>query len=224
MLGLSISIHLSSQTVRDQYEKFDDIYGYDSKIYKGAKYIAEHRPQFGHPFLVKSQAFSGSVMAKTYKLDSVELWYDVYKQYLVLGYLNNIGSKQQIVLNSDEVEKFNLGALVFVKNTYEGIGVPYLQQIAADSISCFITYQKEYKYMSNNSKKGFGYSNETRKLYMVIGPKVVNFGNKRTLLNNLPVEVRSKVKSLIKENAIKINKSSDIQLALLFAFINSQFN
>lgn len=213
--------NLKSQNIQDLYNQYDVKYGMDAQIYKGAKYMSEHHPEFGFPFLFQSSAFIGSIYTNNFTLDSVELKYDIYKQFLIFGYINNIGAKQQIVLNSDEIKKFYLGNNCFVRNTDENISASFLHQISDDSISCYISYRKDYKFVSNNSKKGFGYTSEIRNLFIAVNGSLILLNNKKNLLNNLPESITPKVKEYLSQRQFNFKKANALELTQLFSYINS---
>ena len=213
--------NLYSQGIQEQYNQFDAQYGMDAQIYKGAKYISEHRAEFGFPFLFQNSAFIGDVVAKNFSLDSVELRYDVYKQFLVFGYYNKIGAQQQLVLNTKEIKKFHLGNNCFINNPYESINAAYLQQISNDSIGCYLAYRKDFNYINNSSKKGFGYSELVQKSYVVVNNNLYAFNGKRGLINKLPKNIQGEVGKYLSKTDIKLRKAQPHELTALFIYINS---
>lgn len=221
ILALS-SKFLLGQALSENFQYFDAKYGYNPVIYKGAKYMSEHRQQFGHPFFQQETNFIGNVKAKNYTLDSVELWYDIYKHYLVYGYKSHIGSQQKIILNAKEVERFSLSNMVFVRNHFQNISSAYLHEIVVDSVSCFKSYRKTYKMVNNNSKKGFGYTDQVDRVYLAYNNEAYLLGSVKSLVVLLPENIQQQVKNYMVQHKVKPSKASNSELVLLFKYINSQ--
>ena len=210
-----------AQEIRERYLEYDAQYGLNTQIYKGSKYIKEHQQDFGYPFLFQETSIVGRVISSQFKLDSVELQYDIYKQFLVFSFYDQIGSKQQLVLNSAEIREFYLGNNCFVQNKNKNINVAYLHRLVNDSIKCYLTYRKDYKQISNNSKKGFGYTDELRKIYLNVHTDYFLISGKKQLLTNLPEHIQSEVKEYLASTKFNFRKANVLQITELFIFINS---
>lgn len=210
-----------TQEIKKKYSEYDAHYGLNAQIYKGSKYIKEHQQDFGHPFLFQETSLVGSVISSQFKLDSVDLQYDIYKQFLVFIFYDQFGSKQQMVLNSGEIREFYLGNNNFVQNKNKNINVAYLHRLVNDSIKCYLTYRKDYKQISNNSKKGFGYTDELRKIYLNIDTNYFLISRKKQLLTNLPEHIQSEVKEYLVSTKFNFRNANTQQITDLFIFINS---
>ena len=210
-----------NQEVDKLFTSFDSRYGKDPNLYKGPKYFIEKNYEFGFPFWKQNNAFTGKLVLNNALYDNLLLRYDVYKQKIILEFTDQFGANTQIILNNNELNSFNLGSNYFIKNPFSDIREAFLLVINNDSISCYIAYRKDYKYLNTISKTGFGYTDVLTKKIIVVADVRFIFTGKRSFLKSLPENVQVPTKKYLSETGMNIRKAGNNQLAELFLYMNN---
>lgn len=205
---------LLAQITRSDLERFDSNYGKDPALFKGIKYFQERRCDFGHPFLIDNKAMLGKLSLENKIYDQVWLYYNVYDQELLMEYDNYLGAKTQIILNSNQVNWFEIEGKRFVNSVYKNIKNPYIESLGSDSgVLCLIAYNKDYTHNNKADKNGFGYSKLYLKKYIVVAGEPILFKTKRKFLKLLPKQVESHKEAIAKKlpNNLRHMQSGELQ-------------
>lgn len=221
---LFVSKVVFNQELSEQYHKYDNVYSNDVIIFKGEKYLNKNRASFGYPYVFRSEPFVGNVIARRYELDSVELKYNVYRQVLVMSFQDHFGANRSIILNTGEIKQFSLNGYSFINTPLKIDGeIPFVQEIAFDSIKAYVSYRKDYKLINNNSKKGFGYTDILRRIYIEKHGEILVVKTKSKLLKCIPKSYHSNINNFISANEINIRKSKIESIIELLDFINELY-
>lgn len=209
------------QNYTEDWKKYDSSYGLNPTLHNGLKYFPSHTKAKGHPFLLYSEGVTGAIVVEDKEFKHVNLKYDLYKQQVVLSFLDYTGALEQIVLNNSLIDTFQISNHVFIKNPFRNIKAEFLQIVYSNQVSCYIQWSKNYEFHNTSDGGIHKYTDEKRTLYLVQNQEVQKFRNRRTFLKLFPEANRKEIKNFIKKNKIRIKKANHLKLQQLVAYCNT---
>jgi len=223
-IGYSQQNNLNNQGILFQLtnNKVDSIVENDFLLMNARYFIEKYPWAKGKPYydVSNNSPYKLILGNKTYK--NIHLIYDIFEQKLY--FISNKTKENGAILelNNQFITKFYLDNKIFV-NYYE---LPLLPQLGfyeeiflGNHLNVYAKWSKGYVDIHTAEYKG-EYTAQKRKLFFEINGKMVNLSSKKKFLKMFEGE-RKKIKSLIKENKIRLSKSNNSDLIKLFNYSDS---
>ncbi len=193
-------------------------------IFNGVKYIPAYVSKNSHPFLNEQMTAEASIFYKGNYYYNLSLQYDIYAQLFVLNYYSISGIKNQIQLTDVYLDSVRIYNSIFIPNPYPTINSKYIQTIESGQLCILIQWWKKYELSGSTYNSQSEYTEAKRKMYLSKNKELYTFKSKHSLLKHFSPEKRSQVKSLIKQNQIKLKHADTEQLQLILNALNSLEN
>jgi hypothetical protein len=196
-------------------------YGFDQVLVNGIFYEDKYWRKIGHQFFLEDQLYNGTLIYRGNEYPGVKMKYDIYDQQLVL-YLKLYNSLVWIVPINDFVTAFSLGNKFFSKYNFRG--EPKFYQVVYDTgkLKClYYWFKQKYDpdiYSKTNSCR---FTDSEKKNYLVLNDSIMTYRNNRSFIEIFPVELKARIRQYIRDNQIRVTKSSDEELSELLARCNS---
>lgn len=205
------------QKIDSLYQKFDRMYGLDSDLHNGKKFIPDV-PSSGNPFWGGEGSFCGDITLSGKTFKNQQLKYNISKQDFLLLYTDDNGQKCQIVLNSALVDSVRSGKDLFVRNQYPETRFQFVKQIYRGRLHCFIALEKKLEFSPLGVNTGYSYSEETRSNFLVYKSHVQQFKHEASFVRIFPKEKRAVIRNKISGLKLKFRKLDEGLLRQLIEF------
>ena len=206
---------------QDAFKSADKIYGLDQTLCNGKKYNYFPPPgTSGHQYLFSPVYNKGCVTIRGKNYPGVSLNYDICNQQLLLQYAGENGSLNVIEVSKAWLQGFQIGALNF--EYFTGDNDPHFYQILGQGPLRILCYW--WKNINLNVAIGtsnYIFSSPVRDTYLLINGKLKPYRSNRSMIRLFDSEHRSEIKSYLRKNKIKVNKSPDNVLEDMITFIGN---
>lgn len=218
---MAIGMSLRAQSECDStLEFYDQKYGRNTTLYKGAKYQPTINHQFGSPFFLNKTFQNGTVVfVNNTRYQHIKLKYDIYIDELVFETTDAYGAELNIVLDKADVDFFKLGNRRFEKRIVNGV-TSYFETIRGDSIDCLLSYKKGYRFYDTPAKKGYGFTDTDRNILIILDGDITPVNNNFTLLRLLPKDEKNNIAKWLRDNDLRIRKVEFAELEKIIHKIN----
>ncbi len=200
------------------YKSVVNEFGFDQVLVNGIHYEDGYWGKVGHPFLFEDKLYKGTLIYREREYQGVDLKYDIYKQQVILYIMQN-NSIAWIIPPNDFISAFSLRDKLFVKHTFEG--VPRFYQVVFDTeeLKC-LYYWSKLRYDSDHKRSYYSYvfTNSDRKTYLILDDVIKKYSDNRSFVSLFPQESQVRIKQYIKNNKIKVAKSSDDEIEKLVTY------
>lgn len=201
-------------------EDADERYGPSTDLLNGEKYHYPYRLARGNPFFEVQGEQNASIQINGNLYEKQNIKYDIYKQFIVLDFMDRSGAPGSIVLRNEWLDYFIIGGNRFKKfpdeNGFERFG----QVIFEGVISCVYFWEKEYSLDLHKGENHYQFSDPIRHPYIVIQEQFYPYSGKRSFLKCFPGQNQLQIKTYLKEKRIRIRKSTNLEMQLLMGYIN----
>jgi len=227
VLSFQVSVFAQAQShdVRNDYNKLYksiiDEYGFDQLLVNGIFYEDEYHNKIGHQFFMEDKLYKGSLTFRGKEYKGIEMKYDIYNNQLILFVRNNT-SVVWVVPPNDFISAFSLGDKFFSKYNFQGEPGFYQVVFDTEKLKCLYYWDKkmiesydDIKYIS------YRFFESEKKCYLLLNGSSLIYRNNRSFMKILPEEIKARVRKYLKDNHIKVNKSSDEKISELLAYYNS---
>jgi len=214
---------LSPNEINQCIQNIEDQYGYSFVLANGSKYTNAHSEALGSPLYLENKQL-GTAIIEGQPFDSLWLAYDIFQQQMIYYFKNNFGTDQPIVFNYskiDTIKLYNQG--VFIKNSYKNINTPFLDLVFDEGIVCFLTWSKDY-IMTNNvsaSTATHEYGEAKKAIYIAKNGTAFRIRTNHDFLKLLKPEAIKPVKSQLKKEKIRLNKTHRLTMYQLMDYCNT---
>jgi hypothetical protein len=209
---------LDAQTAAEGSEShFKEIYTYTrekvdvkQKLNNGAYYENPYYNAIGHPFLNDGNFQNGAVVFRNSTFDHVRLKYDIFHQQLLIS--PDPGDPMlMILLANDFVSTFWIGDSCFRKSSLTGADNTFFQVLLEEEhIILYRAWSKmRYKSFDDGENMRYRFSGRKQRDLLEVHGKMSNFSNNSSFLSLFSDSEKSQIKTYLKSNKIKVNKSSD---------------
>lgn len=194
------------------------VYGLDPLLYNGIVYVSVYpRNVKGDQYLFSSSYIKGEAIIRGVKYKNIDLNFDIYKQELLLKYLNQNNTYNVIMVSKAWLEGFSLGNLNF--GFYSSPQIPQrIYQVLGDSSIHLLYYHKKVLQLSNAVGNSNFYFLPVKELYVLMGSSILKFHNNRSFIRLFPFEKQVTIRKYIRKNRIKVNKAPDNVMEELINF------
>lgn len=200
------------------YKAVVNEYGFDQVLANGIHYEDDSRGKTGHPFLFEDQLYKGTLMFRGREYQGVDIKYDIYKQQVVLCIMQN-NSFAWIIPPNDFISAFSLGDKLFVKHTFQGVSGFYQVVVDTEGLKCFYYWSKS-RFGSDHLGDYYSYrfTDSDKKTYLFMDDVLKKYSDNRSFVSLFPQESQVRIKQYIKNNKIKVAKSSDAEIEKLITY------
>jgi len=202
------------ETVREQFEQFDQLFGLDQNLINGIRYRIEFPDTKGHPFLDEENFMPGSVQIGDSLYKNVHLAYNIYNQEVVLKYKNTFGGSEYIILHNEFIDGFSLGSRKFQKLDSLIKGQPFFQVIDAGRLKCYYSWTKGI----NESGYPYSFWEPNRKLYLFKDDLIHPFKSKAAFTRLFVQDYRKSIKKHMKKPGFRLKYISDSEMMELLQY------
>lgn len=216
---LLISLAANSQNL---FNQIDSIYGLDPTLYNG-----QYNPNVltkdvkNHPFIYGPDFNKGTITIKGRIYKNINLNYDIYNQEILLKYKNNFGANVMLRLSKAWINKFTLDNNCFELIKYPESEKRIYQVIGHDSIKVLYYWEKDLDINQNAGSKKYHFSNPKKSMFVYKNKQIIKFKNKKSFIKIFDLDNQSAIKKYLKQNKIKIKKSSDKVMLNLITYCNN---
>ncbi|GET22155.1 hypothetical protein [Prolixibacter denitrificans] len=177
----------SVDTLKKQYEQYDQMYGLNDLLVNGVLYINLHYNATGYPFMGENTFRRGSVTVKNENFSPVELKYDIVNQQLVLKVINSFGGESHIILRRNFIHQFTLeGGYLFEWIDNDQLHPSFYQVIGEKGFRWLIKYTKFLEIPQGSQANHRAYTKAYRKYYFERDGKVFDIRNRRAIKKLFP--------------------------------------
>jgi hypothetical protein len=200
------------------YKSVVNEYEFDQVLVNGICYEDEYLGTVGHPFLFEDQFYKGTLIYRGGEYKGLDIKYDIYKQQVIL-YIRQNNSIAWIIPPNDFISAFSLGDKLFVKHTFEGVPRFYQMIFDTEELKC-LYYWSKLRYNSDHKRYYYSYrfTDSERKTYLIVDDVLKKYGDNRSFVRLFPQESQMRIKQYIKNNKIKVAKSSDVEIEKLVTY------
>jgi hypothetical protein len=218
--SLFLEIHILS--AQPAVVKSDDVSDSDPLLYNGKQY-AFFIPLAtgGHQFFNDPLFESGSVTIRGVTYTDLLLNYDIYNQQLVLQYVNNLGTKNQIVLSEAWLESFRLKEIDFeLIRTQDSLKQIY-QVIGTGQYRILYKWKKELVMDGFIGAKNHTFSAPGKEMNLCSDGHILRYKNNKTLTSLFLPGKKERIIEYLRANRINVKRSADSTINRLINHINS---
>jgi len=228
LLNLCLSLYAQENAPNAKADYWNELYksvvneyGFDQVLLNGICYEDEYLGKVGHPFLFEDQFYKGTLIFREREYQGLDIKYDIYKQQVIL-YIRQNNLIAWIIPPNDFISTFSLGDKLFVKHTFEGVPRFYQEMFDTEKLKCLyywskLRYDSDHKRDYNSSK----FTDSEKKTYLIVDDVLKKYSDNRSFVRLFPQESQVRIKQYIKNNKIKVAKSSDVKIHDLLYYCNS---
>jgi hypothetical protein len=216
---------LSQAIAQNSHSGIDSVFGFDPLLYNGKQYTYRAaRNANGNPYLFENGFLKGwiTVMDKTFQ--SLDLNYDIVNQVLLLKYVDHAGATIILEVSESWLSSFGIGASEFELDQLDGIKPVIYQVIKKGQVRVQYHWQKELNLENVLSTPIYAFSKAKRTNSLWLNGKEYVYEKNRDFLKGFDPVVKVKVRNYLKNNKIKVNKSSDNAIHALVNYCNTLLN
>jgi len=199
-------------------EFFDQSFGADYELVNGIKYEYTFFNPSDHPFLGEDRFYTGSAVINGRQFPDLKIKYDVCIQKIVLNHSFYSGEKEQIILNNEFVDAFELNGKLFRKYSFPETGMEFLQVIESGDLCCLYLWKKKFNNLSPSIRNANSFSPSKKKTYLLLNEKIWPFNSKRSFLKLFPEGDQKQINQFIRTNKIRLKNTPDNTMHQLINF------
>jgi len=197
---------------------FDQSYGADYELINGIKYVYPFFNPSDHPFLGEDRFYTGSAVINGRQFPDLKIKYDICIQRIVLNHVFFSGEKEQIILNNEFIETFELDGKLFRKYSFPETGAKFLQVIGSGDLSCLYLWEKKFNDLPPSIRNANKFSPPKKKTYLLLNKKILPFSTKRSFLKLFPEGDQKQINQFIRTNEIWLKNAPDNMMQQLINF------
>jgi hypothetical protein len=200
------------------YKSVANEYGFDQVLVNGICYEDEYLEPIGHPFLFEDQLYKGTLIYREREYQGLDIKYDIYKQQVIL-FIRQNNSIAWIIPPNDFISAFSLGDKLFVKHSFEGVTRFYQMIFDTEVLKC-LYYWSKLRYDSDHKRyyNSYRFTDSERKTYLIVYDVLKKYDDNRSFVRLFPQKSQLRIKQYIKNNKIKVAKSSDVEMKKLVTY------
>jgi len=202
-------------------EKYDAIYGLNTKLYNGYVYKGNYGSKVqGQPFLYKDFT-RGDVILENKKYHDLLLNYDIYNQLLILKFNTPTGAEKTIELPFFKLTEFNIGEDHFVLKAQSDSSYQVYQLIGEKQNTFWLKHEKKLQLETISQQYEFQFTRDFISIYFAPDPnQLIELNRNKSLIKLFERDQQQKLKRWLRKNRFKIHKVTPEQLKLLAQYIN----
>lgn len=188
----------------------DNVYGLDPTLYNGLLYTSFNPTKVkGDQYLLNGEYQKGEATIRGVCYKNIDLNYDIYRQEVLLKYLNSSNFISIIMLSKAWLTDFKIGDFRFVLyGTHENPKQIY-QVLGNDSIQLLYYWQKKVEYNNDYAGSTNLWFSIKREQNILMNKTLYNFKNNNGFLHPFDKEKQVIIKKYLRQNKIKVNSASN---------------
>ena len=204
----------------DVKEDAENRYGPMAELINGEKYNYTYRFSGGNPFFESDLSDKASIQINGRMYKDQKVRYDIYKQLMVLEFVNRSGAPESVVLRNEWLDFVLIGNSYFREFPEEDGSPRFGQVIYEGEFSCIYFWEKRYIPNLDAGGKSYYFSEPIRRSYVVEKGLFTPFKSKRSFLKCFPKQHKADIRLYMKERRIRFRKADDMEMASIMKFIN----
>ncbi len=197
---------------------FDRAYGVDYNLVNGIRYLYPYARAHGHPFLGENRFYTGYAVINGHYYQDLLFKYDICNQQLILNHTFLSGGTEQIIINYEIVDEYELEGKLFRRYSFTETGTKIFQVIESGNLSCLYTWTKEFEHNPTSSWNVYSFTSSKKKRYLLIDDQLFPFLTKRSFLKVFPEEYKKEINQYIRKNHIWLKEAPDNVMQQLIVF------
>ncbi len=188
----------------------ENVYGLDPSLYNGLIYTSFNQSKVkGDQYFLNSEYQKGEVTIRGVCYKNLDLNYDIYRQELLLKFLNPNNVYSIIMVSKAWLEGFKIGNTIFKIYEMPEKTKRIYQVLGNDSLQLYYYWQKKVEYFNNYA----GYTNLwfsiKKEQNIVIKNKIYPFQSNNSFLRCFNKDQQKVIKKYLHQNKVKVNNASD---------------
>ena len=208
---------LSYLEIKDEAE---ERYGPSADLFNGEKYYYPYRGAGGDPFFEVGDNHPASIQIKGKLYENQTVRYDICNQLMVLDFMDPSGAKGSIVLRNEWLDFLILGGTHFKVFQDENGTERFGQVIFEDTFSCVYFWNKKYLPDLHLGENRYFFSEPIRETSIVVHGQSIPYTGNRSFLKCFSSQETGHIKKYLKENRIRVNRATDLEMQSLMEYIN----
>lgn len=197
---------------------FNQSFGPDYDLVNGTIYGNLFFISSGHPFLGEDRFYTGYAVINGRQYLDLKIKYDICIQRIVLIHTFTSGEKEQILLNNEFIDEFELDGKLFRKYSFPETGTKFLQVIESGDLYCLYFWKKKFINTRTSIRNANSFSPPKKKTYLVLNEKIWSFKTKRSFLKLFPEGYQKQINQFIRTNKIWSKEVPDNMMHKLISF------
>ena len=217
----------TNEALANAVNLYETAIGRNSRIFTGSYYYDKNYWGIGgDPFFVNNYWNVGTIIYEGQQYDSISIRYDIYRDLLLIKYIDKNGHVAPIQLHKSKVEEFMIMGHHFIyteEDTLSGIKTGFLDLLYnGDKAKVFAKRRKEVSrtQIANDIVRGY-FVND--KFYIKKDQNYYEVKGKKSLLEVL-ADKKNEIKAFLKENRALFKKDHERQLVESVEYYNSMVN
>jgi len=195
-------------------------YGLDQDLFNGFQYYKRFSLYKGDPFFPDDVFYNGSVSIRGMQYDQIRLKYNCYSQDLILEYTDFQERYNQLRLNTNHIDSFQLGAWYFQKLSLSGDEPLFYQLISSASLTCYIHWKKDVHATSDDLQYSHEYTRALGTYYIAYKGDIQPFSNKKTFIYIFPESIQAEIKKYFRHQRLSFREAGPGDIQKMLDFIN----
>ena len=216
----------SNEALVNAMNSYNNAIGKNLMVFTGSYYFDKNLGINGHPFFMNNYWEIGTIVYEGQQYDSIEIRYDIYRDLLLIKYIDKHSYVMPIELQSSKVEEFIIMGHHFLRleeDTLSDFKTGFFDLLQEGEKSKVIAKRKKEissTHISDNQLKEY-FLND--KLYIISGHDYFEIKGKKSLLTVLS-DRKNEVKEFLKTNKARFRKDHERQLIEVVIYYNSIVN
>lgn len=199
---------------------FDRSYGTDFNLVNGIRYVYPYALANGHPFLGENRFYAGHAIIKGHYYPVLHFKYDVCNQQIILNLTLLSGGMEQIVINYEIIDEFELDEKLFRRYSFPETGTKIFQVIESGDLSVLYIWEKKFEHNPTSTWNVYSFTSPKKRRYVLLGDQLFPFLTKRSFLKLFPGEWKRDISRYIRKNQIWLKEATDNQMQELIRYCN----
>ncbi len=188
----------------------ENVYGMDPSLYNGLLYNSFNPAKVkGDQYLIGGEYLKGEVTIRGVNYKNLDLNYDIYRQELLLRYLNTSNVFSIIMVSKAWLEEFKIGGFRFLLYGAPESPKQIYQVLGDESILLLYFWQKKVEYNNDyigNTNLWFSIKKEQN---VLMNNSLYKFQSNNSFLHLFDKDKQALIKKYLRQNRIKVNNASD---------------
>ena len=229
ILSFFLSLSLHAQSLRSPDPDSDSLssyiqskYGLDQELFNGFQYYKRFIKYKGDPFFPDDSFYEGSVSIGGEDYNQLRLKYNCFSQFLVLEYTDYQGRYNQLRLNTDHIDSFQLGSDYFRKLSLFGEEALFYQVFSSGPVSCYIHWKKMINATSDDMQYSHEYSRPLRTYNINFRGEIQAFNNRKSFLSIFPESMAGEIKKYLRKVRFPFKEAAPDDIRNLMNYVYQQ--
>jgi hypothetical protein len=221
-----ITFSTKNEALNNALNIYSSAIGDNSMIFTGGYYIESNAGIDGHPFYINNFWNTGYIVYQGQRYDSVEIRYDIYRDLVLIKYIDHLGQVWPVQIQRAKIKEFNIMGHRFIRMQEDSLSIlkPGFFDLLYDGTKASVLAKRRKeigktqnvdnlvrKYYTND----IWYIKYDQNYYVVKG--------KKSLLEVLS-DRRDEVKTYLKKNKARLKRDQERQFIEAVRYYNSIVN